>query len=107
MCQPEWGGTNGTRRIPRRCATHFWHEILNDGCMTSRSIRRTQTPDDIQIDSREWLNTLTKAGMSLGGALLVYAGFARRSLFGLGIAGLGAYALRRALSPRRTLPIVP
>lgn len=96
------------RRIPQRQFRHLsWHEILNPVPMTSRSIRRIQAPDDIQVDSREWLRTLTKAGMSVGGALLVYSGFVRRSLLGLGIAGLGVYVLRRALSPRRTLPIVP
>jgi hypothetical protein len=75
--------------------------------MTSRSIRRIDTPEDIQVDSREWLRVLTKTGLSLGGAVFVYSGFARRSLFGLGVAGLGAYLLKRALSPRRALPIVP
>ena len=75
--------------------------------MSSRSIRHVETPEDIQIESREWLRVLTKASIGLGGAFLVYSGFARRSLFGLGIAGLGAYVLKRALSHQRALPIVP
>lgn len=75
--------------------------------MTPRRIRHIETPVDIQVDSREWVRVLTKTSMGLGGAFLVYSGFARRSLFGLGIAGLGAYVLKRALSRRRALPIVP
>jgi hypothetical protein len=75
--------------------------------MSSRSIRRIHTPEDIQVDSREWLRVLVKAGVTLGGAFLVYSGIARRSLFGLGLAGLGVWAVKRALSPRRALPIVP
>lgn len=65
------------------------------------------SPEDIHVDSREWLGTLTKTGLGLAGAVLVCSGFARRSLFGLGVTGLGAYLLKRALSPRRALPIVP
>jgi uncharacterized membrane protein len=65
-----------------------------------------EPPPDLEIaDEPEWLPVVARASLGVSGALLLLSGVARRSLFGLALAGAGAYLVKRALSKR--LPIVP